>query len=95
MSILFVISKHGIIAQKEVARILALEKSSLSRNLNRLLTEGLIEHTSSSQLTLTQKGLEKLERAIPHWNEAMKEIRSRLEDAGESALNTLVTQLSS
>ena len=44
-------------------------------------------------LSLTDKGKSHLERFIPQWAQAMKEIREILAQDGEDALNTLIGKL--
>lgn len=93
LSILFIISKIERLNQKKISDILILEKSSVHRNLNRLLQNGLINYKEGTTLSLTKKGKDKLETIIPHWQNAMNEIKIVLSVEGENSLNELHTKL--
>lgn len=93
-SIMFVLSKHedGLI-QNQIATIVQLEKSSLSRNLKRLIDQGYIQKNDSSKIVITQEGKQLIEQIIPEWQKAMDEIRSYIGQDGEEALSTLLNNL--
>ena len=42
---------------------------------------------------MTTKGKELLEQIIPEWEKAMIEVRSKLKEEGEEALNIMLAQL--
>ena len=92
LSILFILSKRGKCTGKELANILYLEKSSVSRNKRRMLQQELLE-SEGLHLLITSKGLELLEKVIPGWEKAMVETKEKLGSLGEESLNTLVNQL--
>ncbi|MEQ9090228.1 MAG: MarR family transcriptional regulator [Balneola sp.] len=93
-SIMFVLSKHedGLI-QNQIASIIQLEKSSLSRNLKRLIDQGYIQKNDSSKIVITHEGKQLIEQLIPEWRKAMDEIRSYIGKDGEEALNTILSNL--
>lgn len=93
-SIMFVLSKHedGLI-QNQIAAIVQLEKSSLSRNLKRLIDQGYIQKNDSSKIVITLNGKKLIEQVIPEWQKAMDEIRSYIGQDGEEALSTLLNNL--
>ncbi len=93
LSILFVISKNPAISQSKICEILVLEKSSLSRNLQRLLSLSYIEKSADGKLSASAKGLEFVRSVIPAWEAAMAEIKTLLEDEGENALNIVLNKL--
>ena len=95
LSILFILAKGTDINQKKLADFLSLEKSSVNRNLKRLLSNKLITYSSGTTLALTKEGKSFLEKVIPQWNKAMAEIKSILDEDGENHLNLLVQKLSS
>ena len=70
-----------------------MEKSTVNRNLKRLLDNKLIEKLNIHDLQITTKGKSLLEEVIPHWDNAMQEIREILEEEGELALNTVLEKL--
>ncbi len=93
-SIMFVLSKHedGLI-QNQIATIVQLEKSSLSRNLKRLIDQGYVQKNDSSKIVITHEGKKLIEQVIPEWQKAMDEIRSYIGQDGEEALSTLLNNL--
>jgi DNA-binding MarR family transcriptional regulator len=93
LSILFVVAKSEDITQKTIADYLALEKSTVNRNLDRLIQKQYISDSKQSAINLTEKGADFLEKVIPHWDMAMKEIRNILSEEGESALSFLTQKL--
>lgn len=83
------IAKMQPVSPAKVAKVMQLEKSSLSRNLEImrrngwLLTEG---NSRAMQLSLTEKGEDIYGRAFPYWEKAQK--RSQ-EIIGEEAAKNL------
>jgi len=83
-----------------ICRALDLEKSTVSRNVERMVTQGWVssEHTSDGRgvsYGLTRKGRGLLMRAMPAWKEAEREARAWLGAAGVKALETLAKGLAS
>lgn len=93
MSLLFLLSKRSDLTQKELCDILFMEKSTLNRNLKRLVDHGYVTKKDFPFLNITETGKVILEKAIPAWQKAMKEIRSLLQDDGEEAVNTVLSKL--
>ena len=93
LSLLFILAKRGPLKQVELSEHLYLEKSSLSRNLRRLLERGYIAKEAVKVIDITEKGKAFLERVIPAWNRAMEESRELLGEDGEAALTTVFTRL--
>ena len=93
LSIIFVISKAKNSNQKRISELLYLEKSTVNRNINRLLKQEIIEYTDGKELVLTDQGNLLLNNIIPHWEKAMEEIKELLNEEGENALNLLTKQL--
>jgi DNA-binding MarR family transcriptional regulator len=77
LSMLFILSKKGKTSQRELADMLYLEKSSVSRNKRRLVTQGWVENEGLN-LIIAKKGLSLLDQIIPAWDEAMDEIKLKL-----------------
>jgi len=92
VSILFMASKMSPMTQTEIAKKQRLEKSSVSRNMKRLLEHGYLTKENAN-ISITYKGKKLLEQIIPEWEKAMKEIKSALQTEGEEALNVVVRQL--
>jgi len=93
-SILFLVSKHEKgLTQTRITEILQLEKSSLSRNLKRLVDQNYLMKNNSSEIVITQSGKKLVISIIPEWEKAMAEIRSLIGDDGEESLNKVLTNL--
>ena len=80
ISLMFVLSKKKSVKQSELSRIAILEKSTLNRNLKRLLERGLITRENFPLIEITEKGIDFVISAIPPWNAAMSEIREILKE---------------
>ncbi len=93
VSLLFVLSKRPAIRQRDLCDFLALEKSSLNRNLKRLLDNGFISKSPAQLISLTDRGAVFVKDIIPAWEAAMAEIRSKIGAEGEEAISNLVTNL--
>ncbi|MFK7783947.1 MAG: MarR family winged helix-turn-helix transcriptional regulator [Crocinitomicaceae bacterium] len=95
LSIIFVASKVKSLNQRKISELLHLEKSTVNRNIARLLDNEIISSSSSKELALTKKGRDLLNNILPHWRNAMAEIESILEADGVIALNLVTRQLTS
>ncbi len=94
MSILVAVTARGETGPGDVAAALCLEKSSLSRNLDRMIAHGWVEVVSgddarSQRLQVTPGGAKLLQRAAPAWRSAQKKTRALLGDPGAAALHRL------
>lgn len=83
-SILAALSQTGPIPLSELADVLGLERTSLTRSANRLATEGWVTDADADDarvrtLRLTPAGRETLERAYPAWKAAQDEVGEQLE----------------
>lgn len=82
LSILMALYKTGEIEQKKIGELLNLEKSSLSRNLIRLIASNFViksGRVNRPMIELTSEGKQKVEELIPAWEKAMNEIHSVLD----------------
>ena len=93
LSIIFIISKVENSNQKRISELLCLEKSTVNRNINRLLQNKFIAYSDRKELLLTKQGKQLLNNVIPHWEKAMTEIKTILGVEGENALNVFTKQL--
>lgn len=89
LSVLFVLSKHEGLNQKEITTILQIEKSSLNRNLKRLFERKYLSKKEFPIIKISYKGKVVLEKLIPEWEKAMQEIKILLGTEGEQALNVV------
>ena len=85
------IDQHG--DQKELSDFTKLEKSSINRNLKRLIDAELISSVNFPKLQITPKGKIVVNQIIPEWKKAMSEIEALLGQDGKEALNTLMDKL--
>ncbi len=78
MNILTVVTLHGPIQQKQVGRMLSLEKSTLSRNIALMESKGWLRSQSGEGnnrfLVVTQKGQDLLVKAAPAWAKAQEQV---------------------
>lgn len=82
LNLLVGISLSGPVRPGALARWFELEKSTMSRNVARLVEQGWVrvdeEDGRSQTLTLTKKGAALLERVRPAWERAQTEAAERL-----------------
>ena len=91
MNILTTVVLKGPIQPAEVGRLLALEKSTLSRNVRLMEANGWLKAESAVtgpglQLRITGRGERLYESAAPAWRKAQKETQMLLGDDGTQAL---------
>lgn len=82
LSILMALYKTGPIGQIEIGKFLHLERSSLSRNLVRLVDGGLVNKEGAVNrptIALSAKGRQLVEFAAPAWEQAMDEVLAALD----------------
>lgn len=81
LSIMMALYKTGTIEQNQIAQLLTLERSSLSRNLVRLVKSGYISKIGPAnrpKISLTKEGEMRVEQLSPVWEAAMDEIHAVL-----------------
>ncbi len=93
LSTLFIITKAKSPTQKLLADMLYMDKSTVNRNLKRLIKSEYVIKSNIHNLKTTEKGLVLLEEVIPHWENAMVEIKDLLGSEGELAINTVLQKL--
>lgn len=83
-TLLVVARALGPIAISRMAEILHMDRTTLTRNLKPLERDGLLAvnpvagDRRSREVSLTRKGLERLERALPLWQEAQERVTQAL-----------------
>jgi len=82
-TLLAAISSTGAIAIRQLSQVLVMDRTTLTRNLKPLETQGLVkivpgEDRRTRTLTLTGKGRKTLEKAFPFWRQAQSEVIERL-----------------
>jgi len=93
LSLLFFISKNEVASQQAIADRLFLDKSTVTRNLKRLLKDGLMKKTKDRKIQIAPKGKRLVEEIIPYWNLAMQEAQNRISPSGEKAIDFLLDKL--
>jgi len=93
LSILFISTKLENVNQAKLSEILKLEKSTISRNLKRLLDRKLIRKDKGQIIIITHVGKLLLEQIIPEWEKAKIETKKALKKEGEIALDLLLGKL--
>ena len=92
LNILVVIARRGPMSPGEVARRLNMEKSTVSRNIERMRKNGWLTATAADagrtqQLTLTRPGKALLEKSVPAWEEAQTQARAVLGQRGAESIH--------
>ena len=93
VNILVVVKTRGPISPGQVATVLQMDKSTLSRNLAPLQRQGWIdtrpgEDARSHELVVTKKGTRLIEKTLPLWRASQRRVRALLGDSGERAIDT-------
>lgn len=97
-NILVVAGKLGLARPAEVCAILRLDTSTLSRNVERMRTQGWLEvvpaeDARTQPFRLTNQGKRLLEQAAPAWKQAQQEAEQLLGDDGMALLGKLAGKL--
>jgi DNA-binding MarR family transcriptional regulator len=92
LNVLVALALMGEARAVDVAATLALEKSTLSRNLTRMIERGWISATpdargAGQQLRILAAGRDIVERAMPAWQAAQRQARKELSPALVDALS--------
>lgn len=82
-TVLAMLSSVDAITVTDLADFMILDRTTLTRNLRPLEKQGMIktvagEDRRTRMISLTKKGLNKLEAAIPLWKQAQKEVTEYL-----------------
>lgn len=99
-SVLRAISKAGTASITELAEWLSLERTTLARNLKPLEKRGLIQVLPGRDqrvraVSLTAKGRQVFERAVPLWSRGQDKVRSHLGASRMDALMSILQQIQS
>ncbi len=92
-TLLSILSKNDGLNQKTLGQIAFLEKSSLHRNLKRLVERGLVSKIDFPVFRISEQGKILLESVIPEWEKAMAEMRQILKPNGENAVQLIVSKI--
>lgn len=91
LTILFTLSKTGEIEQGKLGSFLALEKSSISRNIRLLENKNLIERSTDYRPTvrLTKAGIAEVKKILPEWEKIMDYLLDKIGEDGMESLKKL------
>jgi DNA-binding MarR family transcriptional regulator len=98
-SLLVLVARHDGASRAEIGRANFQERSTLTRNLALLLSEGLVEERPtqgngrSRPIVISQSGRELLAAAAPAWRSAQAKAKQLLGDEGAAALAGLADSL--
>jgi DNA-binding MarR family transcriptional regulator len=99
LNLLVVIAQAGPIRRIDIGDLIQLDPSTLTRNLQVMLTNGWVEDVQGAgdarglPLNVTAKGKELLQRVAPAWQLAQQEARKLLGDDGAALLMRLSSSL--
>lgn len=98
MSILVAVTCRGLVKPTDLGRGLCLEKSTLSRNVDRMVHMGWLEVAPgedgrSQQLRITAKGKRLLAKAAPAWRQAQRKARAILGEQGATAVHDIAQMI--
>ena len=84
MTILFTLFQLGSVEQGKIGKVLALERSTVSRNIRLLEKLSLVEKTEQyrPEVQLSRKGEELAKTLLPLWNSVMDELVGQIGNEG-------------
>ena len=91
LNLIVMVAKYGPVSPANLAARLNMEKSTVSRNIERMRAHGWLSVSPSKSargqlMAIRAKGRKLLERALPLWNEAQKRARELLGERGSQSL---------
>jgi len=98
LNVLATLAHRGPAAPTDLCAVLRMDKSTLSRNLERMGKRGWLavrpgEDNRTHVVELTAKGTKLLQDAYPLWRKAQAEAARRMGEEGLAALHTLTEKL--
>jgi DNA-binding MarR family transcriptional regulator len=98
-NVLVAVSNRTEMKPSELAKILAMDESTLSRNVDRMCTKGLLQleddaDRRSHRITITEKGMAVIRKAYPAWQKAQDEVSQLLGPESVAALRSALKKLS-
>jgi DNA-binding MarR family transcriptional regulator len=94
-SLLRTLQRDGTLRINELAGRLLLDRTALSRNLDPLVAQGLVDivrghDARTREVAISRKGANALKAAMPHWERAQSEVTRHL---GAAKLDALISTL--
>lgn len=99
LNVLVAVGNLGPVRPRDLCRVLELDASTLSRNVDRMVRQGWIRGAAgddgrSHRLSLTAAGARLVDDAFPAWERAQDEARALLGARGVAALARVASSLS-
>jgi DNA-binding MarR family transcriptional regulator len=97
-TILIALERAGEIAQGKLAKVLALDSTTLTRMLELLKKRGWIQEKAGEDrrfriIRITTAGRAKLQQTLPHWKRAQDQLQGALGEQTMSQLEGLLAQV--
>lgn len=97
-ALLRAVFRAGTVTITDLAERVALDRTTLSRNLAPLQRRGLVRVSSGAdkrvrQVSLAPGGQRAMERALPLWQQAQAQVRERLGASGIERLTTILADI--
>ena len=98
LSVLVAVATGEAASIAALAEVLGMDRSTLTRNLGPLESEGLVKLGNegwrrSRSLEITMKGEARLEEALPLWKKAQEMLKGRIGERGWSAAHASLDSL--
>lgn len=96
LNILFVIGIKQEIYQVELAKLLYLDPSTISRDLERLIKKKYIlklGYNNRPLIKMTEEGFNFVQNVIPHWKKAQKETESIINEDEIISINNIISTI--
>lgn len=83
LSVLTAAAAEGAVSIAALAEQMGMDRSTLTRNLQPLVNEGLLSlgdegWRRSRTIAITKKGADRMRAALPHWEKAQKDLRDTI-----------------
>lgn len=92
LNLLLVLYTTGEIEQSEIGKMLCLDRSSVSRNLDKLIKQGWVLKRGTPTrplVVLSPEGEKKVQELLPKWEKAMDELHELLGEEGMALIGQL------
>jgi DNA-binding MarR family transcriptional regulator len=91
-SLLATVDRHGSVPMTDLATMLSMDRTTLTRNLTPLQRDGLVSlrlagHGRTKLVAMTERGRRRLLEAFPYWDGAQKRFK---EAVGETSVQLSV-----
>jgi DNA-binding MarR family transcriptional regulator len=98
LAVLVAMADDGAMSITALAKVMGMDRSTMTRNLAPLEQEGLVMvglegRHRSRRLEITKRGRSRLREAMPLWEDAQKTLRRKLGDAGWASVHQDLDQL--